>query len=56
MKVPMSWLKEYTEFDLPISEFVDRMIMHGLGVEGVEELFEEQKKGQEKNDNNKDVK
>ena len=43
MKVPMSWLKEYTEFDLPISEFVDRMIMHGLGVEGVEELFEEQK-------------
>ena len=43
MKVPMKWLKEYTEINLDPQEYASKMIMAGNGVEGVEntgELFE----------------
>ncbi|MBQ7826461.1 MAG: phenylalanine--tRNA ligase subunit beta [Clostridia bacterium] len=40
MKVPMQWMKQYT--DIPVSplEFQDAMIMHGTGVEGLEDQNE----------------
>lgn len=36
MKVPMQWIRQYT--DIPVSDeaFQDQMIMHGTGVEGLE--------------------
>ena len=36
MKVPMKWLKEYTEINLPASEYADKMVMAGNGVEGID--------------------
>ena len=36
MKVPMKWLKEYVNIDLPAEEYASRMIMTGTAVEGVE--------------------
>ena len=36
MKVPMKWLKEYVDIDLPAEEYAKRMIMTGTAVEGVE--------------------
>ena len=43
MKVPMKWLKEYTEINLPAAEYAEKMVMSGDGVEGIEntgELFD----------------
>ena len=43
MKVPMKWLKEYTEINLSSQEYASKMVMAGNGVEGIEntgDLFE----------------
>lgn len=36
MLVPIQWLKEYTNVDVNVNEFCDRMIMSGSNLEGVE--------------------
>jgi phenylalanyl-tRNA synthetase beta chain len=38
MKISLNWLREYVDVDLPLREFLDRLIMIGLGVEGTEEI------------------
>ena len=43
MKVPMKWLKEYTEINLSAQDYASKMIMAGNGVEGIDntgELFD----------------
>jgi len=37
MKVPMQWLKQYTEVPVSAEAFQDAMINHGTGVEGLED-------------------
>ena len=37
MKVPMKWLKEYVDIDIPAEEYASRMVMTGTAVEGVEQ-------------------
>ncbi|MBN1670139.1 MAG: phenylalanine--tRNA ligase subunit beta [Kiritimatiellae bacterium] len=34
MKVPLSWLREYVDFDLPAAELADRLSLSGTEVEG----------------------
>ena len=41
MKVPMQWMKEYTDIPVSAQAFQDAMIMHGTGVEGLEDQNEE---------------
>ena len=41
MKVPMKWLKEYTEINLTAEEYASKMVMAGNGVEGVEKTGEQ---------------
>ena len=41
MKVPMKWLKEYTEINMTAEEYASRMVMAGNGVEGVEKTGEQ---------------
>ncbi len=41
MKVPISWLKEYTDIDVDIKEFCDAMTMSGSKVEGFKSLGDE---------------
>lgn len=41
MKVPISWLKEYTNLDVDIKEFCDAMTMSGSKVEGVSSIGDE---------------
>ena len=36
MKVPMKWLREYVDIDMPAEEYASRMVMTGTAVEGVE--------------------
>ena len=36
MKVPMKWLKEYVDINMPAEEYASRMVMTGTAVEGVE--------------------
>ena len=36
MKVPMKWLKEYVDIDMPAEEYASRMVMTGTAVEGVD--------------------
>ena len=38
MKVPLSWLKEYVDIELPVGELVDRLVFSGIEVEGVEKV------------------
>lgn len=38
MKIPVSWLSQYVDFNIPLDEFVSRMVMIGNGVEGTERL------------------
>ena len=38
MKISLNWLREYVDVDLPLREFLDRLIMIGLGVEGTETI------------------
>ena len=40
MKVPMQWMKQYTDIPVSPQEFQDAMIMHGTGVEGLEDQNE----------------
>ena len=40
MKAPLMWLKDFVEINVSTKELCDRMIMHGLGVEGVERVYE----------------
>ena len=35
MKVPLSWLREYVEIDIPIPELIERLTLAGLEVSGV---------------------
>ena len=35
MKVPMQWMKQYTDIPVSPQAFQDAMIMHGTGVEGL---------------------
>ncbi len=40
MKAPLMWLKDFVDIPVSTQELCDRMIMHGLGVEGVERVYE----------------
>lgn len=40
MRVPMQWMKQYTEIPVSAEAFQDAMIMHGTGVEGLEDQRE----------------
>lgn len=37
MKVPMQWIKQYTDIPVSAAAFQEAMIMHGTGVEGMED-------------------
>ncbi|MBQ6358222.1 MAG: phenylalanine--tRNA ligase subunit beta, partial [Clostridia bacterium] len=41
MKVPMKWLKEYVDINMPAEEYTSRMVMTGTAVEGVEKTGEQ---------------
>ena len=36
MKIPMKWLREYVDIDMPAQQYARRMVMTGTAVEGVE--------------------
>ncbi len=36
MKVPVSWLKEYVPFDVPVQEVADRLVISSCEVDGIE--------------------
>ena len=38
MRVPLSWLHEYVDFDLPVGELVELISLHSQEVDGVERL------------------
>ena len=38
MLVPVNWIKEYTDIDVSVTEFCDRMILSGSNIETVEEF------------------
>ena len=38
MKVPLSWLKDFVDIDLPLEELVHRLTLAGLEVEEVARL------------------
>ena len=38
MKIPLSWLKEYVDVELPVEELVDKLVFSGIEVEGVEKV------------------
>jgi phenylalanyl-tRNA synthetase beta chain len=38
MKVPLSWLKEYVEIDLPLEELAERLTLAGMEVNGIERI------------------
>ncbi len=40
MKVPMQWMRQYTDIPVGAKEFQDAMVMHGTGVEGYEDQNE----------------
>ena len=40
MRVPMQWLKQYTDIPVSAQAFQDEMINHGTGVEGLEDQCE----------------
>ena len=41
MKFTLNWLKEYTDFDLPVDVLADKLTMLGLEVDSVDELYRE---------------
>ncbi len=43
MLVPLSWIKQYVKIDVPVEEFVRRMIKSGTAVEGYEDCGAEVK-------------
>jgi phenylalanyl-tRNA synthetase beta chain len=36
MQVPISWLKEYVDLNMPIAQLADRLTLAGLEVEAIE--------------------
>ena len=38
MKAPLSWLQDFVEINVDMDTLTRTMIMHGLGVEGIERL------------------
>src|SRR5258708_23883302 len=40
MRVPISWLKEYVDLNLPTKQLADRITLAGLTVEGIEPIGE----------------
>ncbi|HEX6182103.1 MAG TPA: phenylalanine--tRNA ligase subunit beta [Chitinophagaceae bacterium] len=38
MRVPLSWLKEYVEVDMPVSELADRLTFSGIEVSNIESI------------------
>ena len=38
MLMPMKWLREYIDIDMPVDEYVNKMVMAGNGVEGVDDV------------------
>ncbi|MDR1043221.1 MAG: phenylalanine--tRNA ligase subunit beta [Clostridiales Family XIII bacterium] len=40
MLVPLSWLKEYVDIDVPVNEFAERMVMSGSNIETVRNYAE----------------
>ena len=44
MLVPIEWLKDYTDVNVEIDEFCDRMIMSGSNIETVEKFGDNVKK------------
>ena len=36
MKLPLSWLKDYVDIDLPVTDLAERMTLAGLEVETIE--------------------
>ena len=38
MLVPISWLKEYVDLDLPLPQLADRITLAGLEVEAIENI------------------
>ncbi len=40
MRVPLSWLREYVDIDMPLNELADRMTYAGLEVESIENVGE----------------
>lgn len=41
MKVTLNWLREFVDFDLPVSQLAERLTMAGLEVESIEETGRE---------------
>ena len=41
MKVPMQWLQQYAAVPVSAPEYEEQMIMHGTGVEGIEDMGEQ---------------
>ncbi|MFC1827499.1 phenylalanine--tRNA ligase subunit beta [Thermodesulfobacteriota bacterium] len=41
MKFTLNWLKEYTDFDLPVDVLADKLTMLGLEVDNVDDLYQE---------------
>ena len=41
MKVPMQWLRQYADVPVSAAEYEEQMIMHGTGVEGIEDLAQQ---------------
>ena len=41
MKVPMKWLKEYVDINMPAEEYGSRMVMTGTAVEGIDRTGEQ---------------
>jgi len=38
MRVPLSWLRDYVEFDLPAERLAERLTLLGLEVQGIERI------------------
>ena len=38
MRVPLTWLREYIDFDLPVGELIDVITLHSQEIDGVEHL------------------
>ncbi|MGC8875226.1 MAG: phenylalanine--tRNA ligase subunit beta, partial [Chloroflexia bacterium] len=41
MKIPLKWLQEYVELDLPVAELAHRLTLAGLEVTEIERIGEE---------------
>ena len=39
MKAPLSWLQDFVEINVDMDTLTRTMIMHGLGVEGIERVY-----------------